>query len=68
MDDVTIGSSGLRLGQLLKLVGAADTGGAVKDLLSLGLVTVNDAPETRRGAQLRAGDVVRCGDTEVRLV
>lgn len=68
MDDVSVGEAGIRLGQLLKLTGLADTGGSAKELLAQGLVSVNGQPETRRGAQLRAGDVVRVGGDEVRLV
>jgi ribosome-associated protein len=67
MDRVTIAAEGIRLGQLLKLVGIADTGGDAKSLLADGLVSVNGVTETRRGAQLRPGDVVRCGDAEIRL-
>jgi len=47
----------IRLGQLLKLSGLAETGGASKALLADG-VRVNGVAETRRGRQLRAGDVV----------
>jgi ribosome-associated protein YbcJ (S4-like RNA binding protein) len=36
-------------------------------LLAEGGVTVNGAVETRRGAQLRPGDVVALGETQVRL-
>ncbi|MCU1676666.1 MAG: hypothetical protein JWM93_1424 [Frankiales bacterium] len=68
MDEVSISANGIRLGQLLKLVGFADTGGTAKELLAMELVSVNGAPETRRGAQLSVGDVVRCGQTEVVLV
>lgn len=67
MDEVPIGDKGLRLGQLLKLVGLADTGGNAKELLATKRVTVNGEVETRRGAQLKPGDVVRCDDAEVRL-
>ncbi|MBD7919489.1 MULTISPECIES: RNA-binding S4 domain-containing protein [Cellulomonas] len=48
----------IRLGQFLKLGGIADTGGQARALLDDGAVTVNGEPETRRGRQLRPGDVV----------
>ncbi|MDQ1680912.1 MAG: ribosome-associated protein [Frankiaceae bacterium] len=67
MDRVTIAAGSIRLGQLLKLVGIADTGGDAKSLLADGLVTVNGVTETRRGAQLGPGDVIRCGDAAVEL-
>lgn len=68
MADVQIGTEGIRLGQFLKLVGIADTGGVTKELLADGLVSVNGAIETRRGAQLRVGDTVVCGAEEFTLV
>jgi ribosome-associated protein len=48
----------VRLGQLLKLADVVDAGGDVKALLASGQVTVNGEAETRRGRQLRRGDVV----------
>ena len=48
----------IRLGQFLKLVGLAETGGHARALLDDGAVTVNGEPEARRGRQLRPGDVV----------
>jgi ribosome-associated protein len=48
----------IRLGQLLKLSGLADSGTDAKHLLVEGLVTVNGEVEERRGRQLRRGDVV----------
>lgn len=56
--DVTIRAEPIRLGQLLKLAGVAGTGGEARELIQDGGVRVNGAVETRRGRQLRAGDVV----------
>nr|WP_196792211.1 RNA-binding S4 domain-containing protein [Motilibacter deserti] len=56
------------MGQLLKLVGVVDTGGAAKELLESGDVLLNGRPESRRGAQLAVGDVVEAGGRTVRLV
>lgn len=49
---------GIRLGQLLKLASLVDTGADAKLLLAAGDVRVNGEVETRRGRQLRRGDVV----------
>jgi ribosome-associated protein len=57
----------IRLGQLLKAAGLVDTGGEAKALLAEGDVTVNGEVETRRGRQLRTGDVIAVGDASVRL-
>lgn len=67
MRDVPIRDETIRLGQLLKLAGLADSGGEAKELLSEGAVSVNGEPEERRGRQLRSGDVVQVGDERIRV-
>lgn len=67
MDEFHARDGMIRLGQLLKAAGLADTGGEAKLVLAEGVVTVNGEVETRRGRQLRAGDVVAVGDASVRL-
>jgi ribosome-associated protein len=66
--EVPIRGDVIRLGQLLKLVGAVGGGGEVKPFLAAGGVLVNGEPETRRGRQLRPGDEVIIADDVVRLV
>ena len=68
MDDVAISTDTIRLGQLLKLAGLVDSGSDAKLLLAGGEVSVNGETETRRGRQVRAGDVVALGDATVRVV
>jgi len=68
MRDVTLRGPDIRLGQLLKFAGLADSGGEAKELLLEGLVRVNDEPEARRGRTLRDGDVVAVGEERVRIV
>lgn len=65
---VQVRDDGIRLGQLLKLAGFVDAGGDVKALLADGGVTVGGRSESRRGRQLRAGDVVAVRGEQVRLV
>ena len=67
MRDVTLDRDGIRLGQFLKLAGLIESGADAKVLLAEGAVTVNDAPETRRGRQLQRGDVVRLGEESARV-
>ncbi len=57
----------IRLGQLLKLAGLADSGAHAKALLATEGVTVNGEPEPRRGRQLHRGDVVEVGEEDVRV-
>ena len=59
--DVEIRGEMIRLGQLLKLVGAVGAGGDARALLAAEPAIVNGEPETRRGRQLRDGDEVRVG-------
>jgi ribosome-associated protein len=56
---VAIRTESIPLGAFLKLAGLADTGGEAKALVHGGAVTVNGAPEVRRGRQLHAGDRVQ---------
>ena len=65
---VEIAGDVIRLGQLLKLAGAAAGGADAKALISSGQVTVNGEPELRRGRQLHHGDVVRVGMHDLRVV
>jgi ribosome-associated protein len=67
MRDVEIRGDTIRLGQLLKLAGLAGTGGEARALLEAGTVRVNAEVETRRGRQLRRGDVVAMGGEDIRI-
>ncbi|MUL63142.1 RNA-binding protein [Mycobacterium sp. CBMA 234] len=58
MNDVPIRDESIRLGQFLKLASLIDSGADAKAVISEGMVEVNGDVETRRGRQLRAGDVV----------
>jgi ribosome-associated protein len=65
--DVPISGETIRLGQLLKLAGVAQSGSEAKALLAAASVSVNDEPETRRGRQLHPGNTVRVGARELRV-
>jgi ribosome-associated protein len=66
--DVAVRGDGIRLGQLLKLAGLVESGADVKSLLEQEVVTVGGRVETRRGRQLRDGDVVAVAGHRVRVV
>jgi ribosome-associated protein len=57
----------IELNQLLKLVGACDSGGAGKALVAEGLVSVDGQPESRKTAKIRAGQVVVCEGLRIRV-
>ena len=67
MRDLPIRGESIRLGQALKLSGLAESGGEARALVEDGAVTVNDELETRRGRQLRHGDVVVVGGEALRI-
>lgn len=58
----------VELNQLLKLAGICDSGGAGKQLVASGAVRVDGALESRKTAKIRAGQAVRIGDVEIRVV
>jgi ribosome-associated protein len=65
--DVAIRGETIRLGQLLKLAGVVESGGEARELIQDGAVRVNGEVETRRGRQLRGGDVVEAGGERLRV-
>ncbi|QAZ41557.1 RNA-binding protein [Methylibium sp. Pch-M] len=58
----------ITLDALLKATGLADSGGAAKQLIQSGQVQVDGREELRRGAKLRAGQVVAVSGARVRLL
>lgn len=58
----------ITLDALLKATGLVGSGGEAKMLINDAAVRVNGDIETRRGRKLRAGDTVRLGAAEVRVV
>lgn len=57
----------VELNQLLKLVGLCGSGGIGKQIVASGEVWVDGAQELRKTAKIRAGQVVRVGDVEIRV-
>ena len=58
----------VRLGQLLKLAGAVESGGQAREVLAAGEVLVNGEVDERRGRQLSDGDVVELGGRSWRVL
>lgn len=56
----TIEGEYIKLDQLLKAVGIADSGGQAKHLIVTGLVKVNGVTATERGKKVKPGDQVMC--------
>jgi ribosome-associated protein len=66
--EIPITTETIRLGQLLKLAGVVDDGVRARELIENGEVSVDGEVDRRRGRQVRAGSIVRLGDTLVRVV
>lgn len=55
----------VRLCDLLKLAGIADSGGQGKHMVADGEVTVDGQPESRKTAKIRAGQTVECRGVKI---
>ena len=58
----------VELHHLLKLTGLCDSGGMGKAIVASGAVTVDGAVELRKTCKIRAGQIVRVEDAEIRVV
>ncbi|MDL2357019.1 MAG: RNA-binding S4 domain-containing protein [Pseudomonadota bacterium] len=58
----------VEVNQLLKLSGLVDSGGAGKNLVASGVVSVDGKQELRKTAKIRAGQKVRVGDVEISVM
>ena len=67
VSEVPIRDESIRLGQFLKLANLIDSGADAKAAIADGQVTVNGEVETRRGRQLRSGDVVEFAGRAARV-
>ena len=59
MNDLTINTEFITLGQLLKMTNAISSGGMAKWYLDEHIVYVNGEEEQRRGKKLRHDDVIK---------
>ncbi len=65
--DFDLTSEFVEVNQLLKLVGLVDSGGAGKNLVASGVVSVDGKQELRKTAKIRTGQVVTIGDVQIRV-
>ncbi len=65
--DFDLTSEFVELNQLMKLVGLVDSGGAGKNMVASGVVSVDGKQELRKTAKIRSGQTVRVGDIEIRV-
>lgn len=60
-----LNSEFVEINQLLKLSGLVDSGGAGKNLVASGVVSVDGKKELRKTAKIRAGQTVSVGDVRI---
>lgn len=65
--DFDLTSEFVEVNQLLKLVGLVDSGGAGKNMVASGVVSVDGKQELRKTAKIRSGQVVTIGDVQIRV-
>ena len=58
----------IEVNQLLKLSGLVDSGGAGKNLVASGVVSVDGKKELRKTAKIRAGQTVSVGDVRISVI
>jgi len=58
----------VRLCDLLKLAGIADSGGQGKHMIAAGEVNVDGQRESRKAAKIRAGQVVECRGARIAVL
>ncbi len=68
LEEITIKTEFIKLGQALKLSGLSGSGTDAKFIISDGLVKVNDEVETRRGRKLIGGDIVEYDGQRFRVL
>jgi ribosome-associated protein len=65
--DFDLTSEFVEVNQLLKLVGLVDSGGAGKNMVASGAVSVDGKQELRKTAKIRSGQTVTVGDLQIRV-
>lgn len=66
--EVKITTEFIKLDQLLKFSGVAETGGMAKDIVLNEEVSVNGELCTMRGKKIRKGDKVTLDDIEINII
>ena len=66
--DFSLNDEFVELNHLLKLVGICDSGGAGKQLVASGVVSVDGSVELRKTCKIRSGQTVRIGDIRISVL
>lgn len=68
MREIKINTDIIKLNQLLKFAGIAQTGGESKNIINMGMVLVNGKIVKERGKKIKKGDIIEIKDIEKLIV
>ena len=66
--EIGIVTESIRLDQLLKFCGLAETGGHAKEIVAEGVISLNGEICTMRGKKIHPGDVIEVDQYEIHIV
>ena len=67
MEIIELRDEFIKLGQALKAAGLVESGAEAKELITEGLVKVNNITEIQRGKKLHSGDIVSYNGNEIEI-
>lgn len=67
MEIIELRDEFIKLGQALKVAGLVESGAEAKEVITEGLVKVNNITEIQRGKKLHSGDIVSYNGNEIEI-
>lgn len=67
MEIIELRDEFIKLGQALKAAGLVESGAEAKEVITEGLVKVNNITEIQRGKKLQSGDIVFYNGNEIEI-
>ncbi len=67
MEVIELRDEFIKLGQALKAAGLVESGAEAKEVITEGLVKVNNVTEIQRGKKLHSGDIVSYNGNEIEI-
>ena len=67
MEIIELREEFIKLGQALKAAGLVESGAEAKEVITEGLVKVNNITEIQRGKKLHSGDIVSYNGNEIEI-
>lgn len=67
MEIIELRDEFIKLGQALKAAGLVESGAEAKEVITEGLVKVNNITEIQRGKKLHSGDIISYNGNEIEI-